>query len=208
LIDSTQTYQTKAIFLIQYERIQRLFKEGFWIFFGQLMVVIGSLFGLKMLTTIMDPSVYGELVLAITFATIINQIILGPLSNGVVRFYASAKELSDIYGYMRAVLKLVFFASLLISAVVFVSIIGLCVAKQYDYIHVIIMAFIFSILNGNNSILSGIQNAARQRAIVAVCQGIESWIKYLAAAGLMYNCHWTSICTFRKDSLYEFGQIK
>jgi O-antigen/teichoic acid export membrane protein len=185
LIDSTQTYQTKAIFLIQYERIQRLFKEGFWIFFGQLMVVIGSLFGLKMLTTIMDPSVYGELVLAITFATIINQIILGPLSNGVVRFYASAKELSDIYGYMRAVLKLVFFASLLISAVVFVSIIGLCVAKQYDYIHVIIMAFIFSILNGNNSILSGIQNAARQRAIVAVCQGIESWIKYLAAAGLM-----------------------
>jgi O-antigen/teichoic acid export membrane protein len=41
------------------------------------------------------------------------------------------------------------------------------------------------LFSGNNSILNGIQNAARQRTIVALHQGMETWARFLAAAGLM-----------------------
>ena len=40
-------------------------------------------------------------------------------------------------------------------------------------------------MSGYNATLSGIQNAARQRSVVALHQGMESWARFLIAAGLL-----------------------
>ncbi|RPH52578.1 MAG: lipopolysaccharide biosynthesis protein [Desulfobacteraceae bacterium] len=167
------------------QRFRRLFKEGFWIVLGQAMSVVGSLIGVRLLTELLAPAAYGELALGMTVATLVNQAVLGPLSNGVMRFYAPAVEQDDFGGYLNAVKCLVLSATGVTVILILTMVVGLLIAGQTKMIGIAIAAFIFAILSGYNSILSGIQNAARQRAIVALHQGMESWARFLVAAGLL-----------------------
>jgi len=167
------------------ERFSRLSKEGFWIVLGQAMAVVGSLVGVRLLTELLDPAAYGELALGMTVATLVNQTILGPLANGVTRFYAPAVEQGDLGGYLNAVRRLVLAATGIIVFMILLAVTGLMVVGRTQWIVIAIAAFIFAILSGYNSILSGIQNAARQRSIVALHQGMESWARFLVAAGFL-----------------------
>ncbi len=167
------------------ERFRRLSKEGFWIVLGQTAVVVGSLVGVRLLTGLLDPAAYGELALGMTVATLVNQVVLGPIGNGVTRFYAPSQEQGDIGGYLNAVHKLVLSATGVIILMILLAVAGLLIIGRTEWIAIATAAFIFAIFNGYNSILNGIQNAARQRSIVALHQGMESWLRFLVAAGLM-----------------------
>src|SRR3989344_1784787 len=107
------------------ERFRRLSKEGFWIVLGQAAAVVGSLFGVRLLTELLDPAAYGELALGMTVATLVNQTVLGPLSNGVTRFYAPAVEQGDLGGYLNAVRRLVISATGIIVLMVLLTVAGL-----------------------------------------------------------------------------------
>jgi len=48
-----------------------------------------------------------------------------------------------------------------------------------------LIALLFAILSGYNSLLNAIQNAARQRIIVALHRAAESWLKFIFAAGIL-----------------------
>ena len=167
------------------ERLRRLSKEGSWIVLGQAAAILGSLAGVRLLTELLDPAAYGELALGLTVAALINQTVLGPLANGVTRFYAPALEQGDLGGYLLAVRRLVLAATALIFLIVAIAVAGLLGAGHAQWIGIATAALAFATLSGYNAILNGIQNAARQRAVVALHQGIESWLRFLVAAGLI-----------------------
>lgn len=167
------------------ERFCRLFKESILVVLGQGMAVAGALVGVRLMTGLLTPSAYGELALGTTVATLVNLTVLGPLCNGVTRFYAPAQEKNDLGGYLNAVRRLVLSATVIIFLVILLTMVGLLVAGRKEWIALATATLIFAILSGYNSILNGIQNAARQRSIVAVHQGIEAWGRFLTAAGLM-----------------------
>jgi O-antigen/teichoic acid export membrane protein len=54
-------------------------------------------------------------------------------------------------------------------------------------------ALVFSVLSGYNSTLNGVQNAARQRAVVAFHGGIDAWLKILLGLGAMLSLGATSL---------------
>lgn len=166
-------------------RFRRLSKEGFWIVLGQAMAVLGSLVGVRLLTELLNPVAYGELALGMTLATLVNQTVLGPLGNGVIRFYAPAVERGDLGGYFNAVRRLVVSATGIIVLMILLTVAGLLIARRTEWIAIVTAALIFAILGGYNSILNGIQNAARQRSVVAFHQGMESWARFLVAAALI-----------------------
>ena len=172
-------------FLLRSERFSRLSKEGFWVVLGQAMAVVGSLVGVRLLTGLLNPAAYGELALGMTVATLVFQTVLGPLGNGVTRFYAPAVEHSDLGGYLNAVRRLVLLATGIIVLMILLTVVGLLIARRTEWIAIAIAALVFAILSGYNSILNGIQNAARQRSIVALHQGMESWARFLVAVGLL-----------------------
>ena len=174
-----------TINILRSERFRRLFKESFWIVLGQVLAVIGSLVGVRLLTGLLNPTTYGELALGMTLVTLVSQTVLGPLGNGVTRFYAPAAEQSDLGGYLNAVRRLVLLATGIIVLMIPVIVAGLLVTGRSEWIAIAIAALVFAILSGYNSILSGIQSAARQRAIAALHQGIEPWARFLVAAGLL-----------------------
>lgn len=168
------------------ERLRRLSREGSWIVVGQAAAVLGALAGVRLLTELLPPAAYGELALGLTVAALVNQTLLGPLANGVTRFYAPAQEQGELDGYLRAVRRLVALASAAIVLIIALTSAGLLYAGQARWIGLAAAALVFAALSGYNAILNGIQNAARQRAVVALHQGMESWARFLVAAGLLF----------------------
>lgn len=148
-------------------------------------MVAGSLVGVRLLTELLSPSSYGELALGMTIATLVNQTILGPLSGGITRFYAPAIERGDLAGYLNAAKKLVSYAIGLIVLVAIVSAVGLTIAGETKWVAITGIALLFAALGGCNAVLSGIQSAARQRAIVALHQGGDPWLRSLISVGLL-----------------------
>jgi O-antigen/teichoic acid export membrane protein len=152
---------------------------------GQLAAVSGALLGVRLLTELLDPAAYGELALAMTVATLVNQVLLGPIGGGITRFYAPAQEQSALGDYLRASSRLVLLATAVILAALLLALAALQIAGQGSWIAVTVGALAFAVLSGWSAVLSSIQAAARQRLIVAWHQGLESWLRFLLAALLL-----------------------
>jgi O-antigen/teichoic acid export membrane protein len=166
-------------------RLQRLLREGFWVVLGQAMSMLGSLVGVRLLTEVLSPEQYGELALGMTIATLVNQILLGPLGQGVLRFYAPAVERGELGQYLYAVRRLILMAIAVIGLLMLGGLVGLVAIKQTYLIAITLAALAFAGVNGCYSILNGMQNAARQRAVVALSQGLESWLRCFVAVGVI-----------------------
>ncbi len=196
-------------------RIRRLASEGAWIVFGQIATVIGALASVRLLTELLDPSAYGELGLGMTAGALINQVLVGPLSNGATRYYASAVERADIHGYIKAVYSLMVKSTAAIGIVMVCAIVGLLFSDFEHLVGISVAVFIFTVISGVNSLLAGIQNAARQRSVVAIHQAAETWAKLLFAAILINALNATSavaVCGYVVGSalilLSQFWQLR
>lgn len=152
---------------------------------GQTLGVWGLLGGVRLLTEMLDAAAYGELALGTTLAILINQIVLGPLLNGVTRFYTPAAEQGELRGYLLAVRRLFSESAGITALVAALTFAGLLITNRAQWIAIAAAAFVFATLSGYSSILNGIQNAARQRSAAALHQGAEPWARFLMAAGLM-----------------------
>ena len=166
-------------------RLRRLSIESLWVALGYAAAIAGALAGVRLLTEMLDATSYGVLALGLTVSTLVNQTLLGPLSNGAARFYAPAREKGDLRGYVNAVHRLFAWATGIILLLIVLTILGLLVAGRREWIAISSVALVFAILTGYNSLLNGIQNAARQRIVVALHQALASWLRFLVAVGLM-----------------------
>lgn len=87
-------------------RAWRLGREFVWIGVGKAAAALGVIVGVRLLTELMEPSVYGQLSLGMTVVMLMHQVVLGPLSNGATRFYAPACEARTLYSHLSAVRSL------------------------------------------------------------------------------------------------------
>lgn len=166
-------------------RIGRLAKEGGWVIAGQIASVLGVLVLVRVLTEYLDPTQYGQLALGLTIAGLVNQVVMGGVTAGIGRFYSIAAEKSDLTGYLSASRRLMGYATVTVIAVALVLMMGLRWLGYSQWMGLAAAALVLSILSGYNASLSGIQNAARQRAIVAFHGGLDAWLKILLAVGVM-----------------------
>lgn len=166
-------------------RIRRLVKEGGWIVTGQVASVLGALVLVRVLTEYLDPTQYGQLALGLTVAGLVNQALMGGVTSGIGRFYSIAIEKQDLLGYSRASRRLMIYATVATVAIGLVLMAGLLWLGYSQWLGLAAAALVFSVLSGYNSALSGLQNAARQRAIVAFHGGLDAWLKILLAVGVI-----------------------
>lgn len=167
-------------------RIRRLSKESFWIVAGQIAAVIGALAGIRVLTELMSPDVYGQLALGMTLALIAGQALIGPLSAGASRFFASASEVGELKLYILGIRKLLWIITIAILLLTVVIVASVFASAYKTWIPLIVVAVVFALLTGYNNIANGIQNAARQRIVVALHSGLAPWIRILFAVCLIY----------------------
>jgi len=169
----------------QLARARRLGREFFWIVTGQAVAVVGSLVGVRLLTGVLSPDVYGELALGMTLAMLVNQVVLGPLGASVSRFFAPAREKGDLASFLSAFHGLFTQATGIVLLLAGIICPILLLTGQSKWLWLAITAFGFALFSGYNSILDGMQNAARQRSVVAWHQALASWGRFLAAVGIV-----------------------
>jgi len=162
---------------IERSRIRRLAAEGGWILVGQIAVVVGALVLVRVLTAYLDPKQYGELALGLTVAGLMNQVIMGGIIAGIGRFYAIAAERRDLGGYFFAARYILGCATVGVVLIGLILIACLCWLGYSEWIGLASAALMLSVMSGSNSAISGIQNAARQRVIVAFHGGLDAWLK-------------------------------
>ncbi len=166
-------------------RIRRIVKEGSWIVFGQILAVVGALVLVRVLTEHLDPAQFGQLSLSLTISGFVNQVVMGGVINGVCRFYSIAAEKQDLDGYLRATFRLMIYATLVVVAISLLVIIGMFWLGYSHWVTLIAAALLFSVLSAYNGTLAGIQNAARQRAVVALHASLDAWLKIGLALCMM-----------------------
>ncbi len=166
-------------------RIHQLSAEGGWVVAGQIASVLGALVLVRAMTEYLAPNQYGQLALGLTIAGLVNQVVLGGLTAGIGRYYTIAAEKQDLGGYLHATRYLLAYATAAVVVIGLLLMAGLSWLGYSQWIGLAAAALLFAVFSGYNSTLSGIQNAARHRAIVALHGGLDAWLKIGLAVGIM-----------------------
>ncbi len=166
-------------------RFKRLAREGVWIVIGQIVAVAGTLALVRVLTEYLNPVQYGQLALGLTIAGLVNQVVLGGIIAGIGRYYSIAAEYKDLGGFLHATFYLLAYATAVVAIIGLIIVLGLYWLDYIHWIGMVMAALVFSVLSSYNATLSSIQNAARQRAVVAFHGGLDAWLKIGLAVGIM-----------------------
>src|SRR3569623_3715293 len=104
---------------------------------------------------------------------------MGGVTAGIGRFYSIATERRDLLGYLYASSRLMGYATAAVAAIGLMLLTKLLLFGYYQWVGLAAAALLLSVITGYNSTLSGIQNAARQRAIVALHGSLAAWQKIM-----------------------------
>ena len=165
--------------------LNRLGKELLQVGLGQAVAAGGSIVGVRLMTGALPPEAYGEIALAITFVTLMTQLMIGPLSASLTRYYNLALERKELTGFFGSSTSLAFKISLATVLIFAAGGVYLWLSGQAGYLGLVVFTLAFALVSGINVLLDSVQTAARQRAVVAWHQGMGQWLRYLAAVGLI-----------------------
>ena len=162
-------------------RVLKAVKEISWITFGQVLVVLGGLVGVRILTNYLTPTQYGELSLGLSVGLLINVVFIIPISNGASRFFSSSRLEEDSGNYFKALFNIivkVFVLILIFSTLLIIIFSSIGFQKWID---LLIASLCFGCFFGLNNMSNNIQNASRKRHIVAIHKGLMTFFRFLFA---------------------------
>jgi len=90
--------------MTQAER-RRLMVEGGWVVAGQILSALGVLLGLRVLTSLLSPHVFGEVVLVSGIVLMAEGLAAGPLMQAVLRYYPEAAATNRVEVLRAATMK-------------------------------------------------------------------------------------------------------
>ena len=166
-------------------RFKRLAEEGSWIVAGQVAVAAASLVLVRVLTEYLDPTQYGQLALALTLGTLICQVAFSGSMPGIMRYYSIALNKGETKEYFQASLRMMGYGILVALALSTLLLMSLPFFGKTELLGLVGLTIVFAILGALNTAQSMIQNAARQRKIVALHGSLDAWLKVVFAAGLL-----------------------
>jgi len=141
--------------------------------------------GVRLLTGLLPPNAYGDLALGMTLATLVNQIVTGPIANAASRFFSPAREANELESFLEALRRLLVKGTVVVLLVAGSISLVLLINGQFEWLWLGLAAFSCALLSGYSGALDSMQNAARQRSVVAWHQALSTWGRFLAAAGLV-----------------------
>ena len=162
---------------LSFAKLKRISVESSWIILGQLTTIVGTLLLVRVLTSHLTPSSYGEVALGLTIVGLLNQVFTGGISNGIARFWSVADEHKEYRSYLVSSSKLFFLCMLMMLITSFFVLYTIYALEKLLWVSVIVAAIILSIASGFYGLFNGIQNAARNRHIVALHSTLNSWLK-------------------------------
>jgi O-antigen/teichoic acid export membrane protein len=155
----------------------RVAPEAFFVVSGQVVGAAGNIYAIRILTTLLPPAGYGRLALAMTGAVLAQQLVMGPIGTACVRYYAPAQESGELGTYTRAIARMFLVGTLALGGIAAAVGIFFAGTARLHLLPTLAGAAVFAWISSASSMIDGIQNAARQRKIVALHQGIGAWLR-------------------------------
>ena len=177
----------KSIKLKYSLNIKRLFKETIWIVLGQVILILGSIYLIKVLTNLLSLKEYGTLSLLLTINGFFVQSLFSSITPGATRFYSEATRRNELGSYLHSLVESTKFLSKIIVfiSLAIVTILFFLKIKQFS-IYIAIIAFVYSSLNGYVSIFNAVQQANRKHNVVSFNQSLDSIFKIIFSISLIY----------------------
>ena len=172
--------------MIDKMRMLKIAKEGYWIIIGQVFSIVGSLYFIKLITNKLEPSLYGTVSLVLSISTFFGQVIYGGVGSAVSRFYSIAENQIDLRRYFDSSRKIIFKLSSFLLLFGGITAILLLIMGYPNLFFLTIFTLLISILNGVISVLNCFQNAARQRILVSLNNGLGIVFK-IGISLLLFN---------------------
>jgi O-antigen/teichoic acid export membrane protein len=166
-------------------RLKRLGGEFFWVACGHAVVALGGLVAVKALTQKLPPAQYGELALGMTFCTLVQLTAFEGLRAAALRFFAAAREQSEVRAFMNALAGMTGRSTLFTLGAAGLILASLILMGRLSWIGLIAASIVFAFLSSYAGILDCVQIAARQRVVVAWHQGLFQWLRFLIAVALL-----------------------
>jgi O-antigen/teichoic acid export membrane protein len=163
-------------------KFKHLIKESTWVVLGQFVTLVGSLILVRVMTSYLTPNEYGQLALSLTAVGLISQIAMNSVSASISRYLPVAIARQDLPQFSSAANRILFVSagvSLFIGVTLSFT---LWVNQHSDWAWLCLLGFSFATISLYNFTANSVQNAARNRSIVALHTSLETWLKVLFGA--------------------------
>jgi len=202
----------------RWQGIKRLGSEAGWVFAGQLLSLVGTLVGVRILTEYLSPSAYGTLGLSLTIVALYTEVIIGGLVGAFTRFYSIASRAQDVRGYVRGVRRLLLAA--LATALVLLLASSPLLLSGFEGVtfKAGLVVALFAVLFGTNAALNAVLNGARRRSMVALNSVVDAWLKiglavmaikwFGPSATSVLTAYAVSLALVLGHQIYRVGQLQ
>ncbi len=174
------------------QQIQRLGFESFWIIIGQALAAVGGIVGVRLLTGVLNPGIYGELALAMTVVALVQTTLLAPLGRTFMRYFAPSREKEELQSFLQGAKRYLVEATAAILIGVAIVALFLVFSGQVALLGLLFTGTAYTLFSGYSLAIEGMQNAARQRVIVAWHRGLRVWLQFLFAFAIVNRTAATS----------------
>jgi len=166
---------------LYWSKIFGLRYEALWVFVGQLGIAMGVLFGVKILTHVLDPLEFGRLALANTVVLLIGTNLFGPLGQGFMRFWSISQERGQVNEFVITSKR---YARVLMAMILGSSLVFLILSSFTRWLGwpvLITVSLLVGALAGYLGLRLSVLLAARRRKVVALANTGTAFLKPLIA---------------------------
>lgn len=152
--------------------------EFFWVALGQFLASFGILVGVKVLTSIFTPEVYGEFGLGISLVNLITYSFGIPLASAATRFYTIAKEKGEFHAYFSTLRK---YTTVFCVLICFLAMAMVMISSAY-WCLILLLAMLWCV----DALFNGVHSGDRDRKAVAFFQVLVNWGRFIFALLMVY----------------------
>lgn len=163
------------------DRIRRIATESLWIGAGQGFAALAAVVGVKLLTTVMEPASYGIFSLAVISATLLHSCFFGPIGAAAQRYFGPFQEEKRARCLLQVFSRLALRATWICGVLLVVFCGSALMAGAPSLAALFAAAGLFTVFSGYIYLIDGIQNAARNRQLVALHNASFGWFRFLLA---------------------------
>ncbi len=200
---------------IPWNKLLKLTPEATWVFVGQAGTAAAGLFGVKLLTHVLDPSEFGRLALANTIVALIGTNIFVPLGQGVMRFWAVSRDRGNLDVFYSVSNRYARYAIYIVLLLTIIST-PFLLLKGANWAVLLTLSLVVGAVTGWLGLRLSVFTAARKRKQIALLNIGNAFLRPIIAAVLVVlivsDASWamvgyllaTSIVLLMAECLYRY----
>lgn len=168
-----------------FQRHHRIARETAWVFAGQGAAALATLVGLRVITELVPPVVYGTVALALGVLALAQGLAVGPLMQAVLRYYPDLAS-SNRTGELRRAAFNALRRPLVISLSALLALATAVAIADAAQVWLALLTLALFAVDVARSVEVTFLNAARQQRAMALLVAADAWLRPIAAVAAVW----------------------